>query len=382
MNKRYIFIKKLLIASTFLVLLISCLSNKKVLTINDFSNFKIDSCYERYPGFEDIDIFVIGEIHLRNENTIPFMELIKYLNRNYDVRNIVLEDGYSSTKIVNEYIKSGDTLLLKFLKRYGYKPDINFYKSLRQYNESLPVDKKLSVYGADYDEWGELAFVIEYLRILTPDKAPPDSLKEIVDYLRIKEKYLYYIYQENEDYLKKIEASLEQNSTIYETYYGKNYAFLIEAIERWNFSKQFHRYNPNKGYDSLMFNNRENFIADNFRSIINKAGNEKILSIFGLAHIGHNKPLKIKAEKSNTFIYYLENDYTRKSKLKVASISFIYNNFLNRRVIKKEFPFKLKSLYKTVATTPGTYIVKLNANDSVMRKFTEDKIQYMLLYSN
>lgn len=374
--------KKIAIVFTVLILLISCVSRKSTLTtVNDFLYFKIDSCNEKCYDFYDNNIFVIGEIHLRQENTIPFMALIRYLNKSCNVRKIVLEEGFSRAKIVNEYINSGDSLLLKFLSRYGFKPDVEFYVSLWQYNKNLPADKKLSIYSADFDEWGELAFVIEYLRILTPNKVPPDSLKKIVDYLRIKEKYNYFTYRENETYLSKIEASIEQNQTEYEKYYGENYPLFIEAIRRWNFSKQFFNYNPNKGYDSLMFFKRENQIANNIRDVLNKAKNEKIMAIFGFAHIGNDIALANKEPNAKTFVHYLENDSTRRSKLKVASISFIYNNFWNRRKIKEEFPFKLKNIYKPVARIPGTYIVKLYPNDSIMKRFTENKIQYLLLYN-
>lgn len=358
-----------------------CISKKRLLSSNDIQSCKIDNSNDKCININIYNIFVVGEIHWRKENAVPFMQLAKYLNQNYAVRKIILEDGFSRAKIINNYINFGDSLSLEFLETYVHSSDLNFYVLLSKYNKKLPKHKKICVYGVDYEAAANLPFIIEYIRTLTPDKAPPESIKNIINYIKTKKKYEYYTHSENEVYLDKIEESLFRNSEIYENYYGTNYPLIIEALKRWNFSKQFHNYDPNRGYDSLMFYNRENYIAENFNDIIKIADDEKLMAIFGLAHIGHNKPLGIKAEKSKTFVYYLKNDTSRITELKIASISLIYNNFLNRKAIKKDFPFELKPLYKTVATTPGTYLVKLNANDSLMKKFTEDKIQYLLLYN-
>lgn len=63
--------------------------------------------------FSERNIFVSGEVHGTKENTKITFELLKYLNKQYNVDRFLIEDSYINSLFINQYLENGDIQILK-----------------------------------------------------------------------------------------------------------------------------------------------------------------------------------------------------------------------------------------------------------------------------
>jgi hypothetical protein len=94
--------------------------------------------------------YIAGEMHHTAPDRIMEFSLFKKLNRDYNVRNLLIEYPYSLSYIVNKFMVTGDTsLLLSFSpKRSDYR---EFYLQLRALYLTLPPDQQFRVFGIDFE---------------------------------------------------------------------------------------------------------------------------------------------------------------------------------------------------------------------------------------
>ncbi|MFT4521637.1 MAG: hypothetical protein ACI8ZN_000574 [Bacteroidia bacterium] len=167
-------------------------------------------------GFDLLDslsntykIFVAGENHTYLEsNTRLWVNTIKYLHKNANVRNVIVEYGYASTWMVNEYIQTGDTNIYNTLKRYAFKEYAAAYKALKDFNDSLDADNKISLVGIDLERGVYSA--VKVLSMLLPDekKVAHDSIdlhiESLRGYIKYQDKVLYKEKEEETEDLEDV----------------------------------------------------------------------------------------------------------------------------------------------------------------------------------
>lgn len=121
-------------------------ANKTVL--KDEFNFNED--------FYKNQLFMAGEIHGYKKSPELDFKLLKHLNQKVGVKDYMVEVDYSQAYFLNEYLKTGNDSLINFalkewlvLQGRGMKEYYDMWKNVYAYNNSLPHDKKIYVYGCD-----------------------------------------------------------------------------------------------------------------------------------------------------------------------------------------------------------------------------------------
>lgn len=126
--------------------------------INAQGNTNIVLHDEDYQNYE---FFIVSEIHGVNLNYQVKWELLMDLYNKKGVNALLLELSYTSGYLLNEYLKSGDEKILEKVQSfYRGSPfytldEFNFYKKLYEYNQTLPVDKRIQVIGIDIEHSDE-----------------------------------------------------------------------------------------------------------------------------------------------------------------------------------------------------------------------------------
>lgn len=125
----------------------------------------------------DYQVFITGENHsFTASNARIWLKMIKYLHAHAGVRNIMFEYGNSYGVLVNEYLKTGDTLLYNSLSNFTYTEYSEVIKELKDFNDSLPIRDKLYFTGIDLDRG--VYPIAKALNQLLPDDEieVPDSI--------------------------------------------------------------------------------------------------------------------------------------------------------------------------------------------------------------
>ena len=138
------------------------------------------------------DVFLAGECHGVKNNYDIRLALIKYFNQKTGVRYFLCEYGYSISAYLNEYLETGDEEILNYVFECFEtsiacnKEYYEFYKKLREYNETLDEDKKIILMGIDIEH--SITPAIAYLKSILPENAPPTEIASLINSLK-KTKY-------------------------------------------------------------------------------------------------------------------------------------------------------------------------------------------------
>lgn len=165
------------------------------------NRFDVTSSEFNFPQ-KDFKIIGFGAYHGSAKTEQAEHALLKSLTQNGTIRYYLPETDYSIAHYFNSYLKTGDTALLKDLvKHYGIRVpqegSIETYekwKGIKNLNDSLPEDKKMTVVGIDK--------IVSY-------KYTSQHLLDIID-LNINQ----------EESLKKIVAMVETDTTDFSPYYA------------------------------------------------------------------------------------------------------------------------------------------------------------------
>jgi|GEM_PF-3125154 len=111
----------------------------------DTSPLALDSFHLADSAWSRHRVFLAGERHDEKANDDLSFAMLRYLNREFGVRTLVLEQAYAVGLCADEYLRTGDTILLEDL------PSREYWKKLYDYNRSLPAEKRLRVVGADIE---------------------------------------------------------------------------------------------------------------------------------------------------------------------------------------------------------------------------------------
>ena len=270
---------------------------------DDFSSFNMmDSIVADY------NVFFIGENHqYRVSNSKQQIKMFKYLHKTVGAKNLCLEFGYSRGYLINQYVQTGDTTILKDLDNFTYDEYVKFYKELYEFNQTLSEDDKITIYGIDLER-SYLTSVRLMMMQLPENKKVPEELKLSLEALKsldgyntdIWEKYnvdkknistssRYYghgRYNANQynqlSTLNGVIENFEENDSIYKTYLGSNYNRYNRIVEGLKLEADRISY-TNKGMMQARIL-REKFMYDKFSAIVDSLPGEKFFGEFGRCH--------------------------------------------------------------------------------------------------
>lgn len=331
--------------------LTACSNAQKITSLEkNSSEIKMDYSQNDYKklnqDLEENKVFLAGELHGLEENYILRLNLMMYLNESAGVNYYLAEMGYSSSYFINKYLKTGEEKYLyvvvnSIMGSYDYSlDDINFWKNLYKYNQTLTASRRIKVIGLDIEHQFWLAVMqlndmvedlnlgeemepvlggLEYFSAsISPDIDNTKNILKNISNLDIPEIL---------DIISKLEENFENNPHLYRKIFSEedyqNFEFALSNITE---TERIYINRKNKEY----FNTeREKAIYKNFLKAHEIYPDEKFFGQWGSFHV---------LQKSNTnerrFAQYLNSD-SSPVKDKVISIKYVYDNKYHRKKNRK-----------------------------------------------
>lgn len=339
-------------------------SNHKTISIENDDNFQ---------GFELLDtsdnqLFVLAE-HWHNIQKVPeaTLKLLKYLHQEGNVRILAIEQGESAAFMINSYLESGDTILLKHITRntlFWGKENRQFFKDLRAFNLSLPESEQIGVWSIDIEY--KMASAIYVINKLIEDKEIPKSLQATVgafqylfeDTREHREQYdglavmFYYDKELVEGLVLKTLNDIEINSEEYISFFGDDFVQFATLILEMDDGLTFDYTNPNTNYkfrDRLIYNKTIELVEEN--------PNTGILCVIGMRHATKGSSMRKLNDLSFSPLY---------GKVMSIRISALLNKLITSSDLKRfnfNYPQQLKS-------NPAS-LIKHDPDDSALKSSKE-----------
>jgi len=282
------------------------LTGKKVNMEGDYQELKVIE-----EDLENYDVYLTGETH-GTELSYKMQEyMARYFIEEQDVRYILLESQVSVAELLNLYLQTGDTEILKktvkdFEGTFACNQNTyDLYKFYYEYNKQLPDDKKISFVGIDKEH--NFLLTAEYLRYLIKDLGEPDEkIKEMVEGIK------KYNNSNDKLFFIGLRKSLKENEKEYKEYLGQDFFYFNKAIEN--------TYCENN-------TDREAMMVKNFQDFYEKLPKGKYYGQFGGAHVYKSIRTEYNGGEDpiSTFANSINNDY-EPLKGKVYSMIYMYMN--------------------------------------------------------
>lgn len=300
---------KLLITPLLFLVLQSC-TQTKTEYLKD-NRFDLASTRFAFPQ-NNFNIIGFGAYHGSSKTEDVEIALLKSLTKNKSVKYYLPETDFSIAHYFNEYLKNGDTLLLKDLVTiYGIRVPqertIEVYKkwkALKKMNDLLPAKDKLQVVGIDK----QVNYKYVSKHILSLIKASENERKP-VQHIREMVKTDTTAYEINDTgYAYKILNSLvtdyDKNKVDYQKHINNNpeFAHIIRNLKiSFDFSDKY------KDREKMMY---DNYIS--LDSIYHFNRNPQYLRM-GFSHL--EKSREGQAGKPHFFALLIENKVYEKDKV-------------------------------------------------------------------
>jgi len=272
-------------------------------------------------------LFVLAE-HWHNIRSVPkaTLKILRYLHQAANVRILAIEQGQSAAMMINQYLATGDTLLLQQITRHTMfwgKENRAFFKQLRAFNQTLPETDRISVQSIDIEYKMESAFFV--INQWLSDKTIPDELQPTLGFFKLlfdesknhREQFdglAVMFYFDKEDVRQLVDYTLqdlEKQPDVYRSFLGESYAPFATMITDMRDGLIFDYTNPNTNYKF-----RDLLIYDKFNELLIQQPNKGILCVIGMRH----------ATKGSS-IYQLDVDAKSPVRNRVTNIrvSALYN---------------------------------------------------------
>jgi len=238
-------------------------------------------------------VFITGENHTYLEsNSKLWVQQIKYLHKNAGVRNVMIEYGYASGWLINEYLQTGDSALLAILKDYSFSQYADAYVRLRKFNESLDPAERISVVGIDLERGVYSASKVLSLQ-LPNDREPHDSIALDVESLRSlvsyndneifdeEHEYNYYNSYSARNTLDRVLQNFNANKQHYKNYLGDRFELFERILNGFSDMKKWREYEADNSTHQFVF--REKYMFNRFREEF-KRRNGNFFGQFGRCH--------------------------------------------------------------------------------------------------
>ena len=209
---------------------------------------------------KEFNIIGFGGYHGSSKIEDVEIELLTSLSKNKSIKYYLPETDYSIAHFFNQYLKTGDTILLKDLVTvYGIRVPqertIEVYekwKKLKKLNDKLPKKEKLNVVGIDIQV--NYKYVSKHiLEVVKESKSEPKAIQAIREMVTIDTTSydlgdLSYAYK----VLKSFVTDYENNRSLYEKNIIKksNFKHIIKNLNiSFDFSNQY------RDRDNVMYEN-------------------------------------------------------------------------------------------------------------------------------
>ncbi|MCB0845095.1 MAG: hypothetical protein KDE26_17725 [Bacteroidetes bacterium] len=179
---------------------------------------------------KDYRFFFVGEEHWQAMNTRIQYGFLINLHKNGNVRNLIVEAGYSYGHMINRYLETGnEQLLIKAIYDTPVCPDdlMEFYRNLYQYNQKQGPKAKIKVYGIDVEQSPLLA--IECLAHLLPGKILTAGVRDRITQLKELAAQKNYDEKEARKFFRQFYKELQERKWAYRRYWGDKF-WLFEMI--------------------------------------------------------------------------------------------------------------------------------------------------------
>lgn len=284
---------------------------------------------------ENSDVIFCGETHGIFYNRNIELSFLKYLNTNFSVRYFLLELGYGYGFLLNQYLQTGDEILLKDVLDqtkstfYFSNERFEFWKNLYEYNQTLPEDKKIIVIGSDieHQDWA----AIWALTYLFPDGGfIPETIHPEMTALLKTYNNGSATYSELRSLSDDLYSSLLQYDDDYRSYFNDGY-FAVSLIIR-NLKERYDAYDKRNESTQAYWAARENRIYENFLNIYEHYPSGKYFGQWGKNHI-----YQARFNNIDWFAHRLQHYENSPVKDKVLSIANVYNNCKMMNIIDGEY---------------------------------------------
>jgi hypothetical protein len=295
-------------------------------------------------GFELLDsivsnytVFITGENHTYLEsNSKLWVEHFKYLHQHAGVRNIMIEYGFASGWLINEYIQTGDSSLLDILKDYSFKQYSDAYQALYEFNKELDSADKIYLVGIDLERGVYSASKVLSLQ-LPSGVEPPDSIALDIESLKS-----LVSYNDNELFdadntfdmmksysvrntLDRVLSNFNKHPTLYKEYLGEKYALFERILKGFSDLKVWKEYEDDNSTHQFVY--REKYMFDRFKEEYSSRGG-KFFGQFGRCHSA-----KATQEQTSCNWYHFKSLANRieespqlNLKQKVMTLGILYKN--------------------------------------------------------
>lgn len=183
----------------------------------------LDSIVPKYS------FFFSAEEHWKSINYRIQFRLLTYLYYHGNVRNLILEGGYSYGHMINRYLDTGDEkLLVKAVYDTPVCPaDLrNFFRKIYEFNLSLPEEEKIRVMGIDLEQSPLL--VLECLFEMLPKRELTAGVRDKINQLK-KLKGETYDEKEVKKFFRQFHKEVMERKRAYKRYWGNQY-WLFQLI--------------------------------------------------------------------------------------------------------------------------------------------------------
>ena len=260
------------------------------------NRYDLHSDFQFEPG--DFKLFGFAAYHGSQKTEEAEIILLKKLLSKKSIQYYLPEVDFSMGYYFNEYLKNGDTLLLKpLVEEYGYRApqesSISIYKkwqAVKSLNDDLPEEDKLQVVGVDCIVSNKYPIKL-ILELTTESNEWPlrDSLLSLS--LNLQTNYSSFSNSESKELLKKWVADYEQHIDNYSSFIQDTFILnhVIQDIKR-SFGKLEREPTIYENYIKLMpkydFKKRPQFVRMGMFHVLKKE--EKIYPSFFTRLINNN----------------------------------------------------------------------------------------------
>jgi hypothetical protein len=174
----------------------------------------------------DYQFFFMGEEHRKAINAPLQLAFMLYLHQQADVRNLIVEGGFSTGFLLNQYLRTGDEgLLTKVLTNIPVCPDdqLDLFRQIYQYNQALPDSARIRVTGIDLDHSPELSLQVLHTLLSDASQAISPDIAPIIARIPALHLSSYYYPREVKRFFKRLHQSLRRHPEAHQALWGPYY---------------------------------------------------------------------------------------------------------------------------------------------------------------
>ncbi len=266
---------------------------------------------DNFEGFEILDsaitkarVIMTGENHTYvNFNSKMELKMLRYLNKQFGLKDFIIELGGARAHFLNRYINEADTLAELYLKATTSPRYMDLFKRMRKFNMGLPDSMRITVHGIDVERFNDLPLM--RLAELLPDSMVPSRLYTAVDAVEMASAHMvrsgvedYETARDETKYGRYNRPTFYVGLTINEfiRYYdslkpdfknwlGPKFAQVEEAVHWLREYKQWREY-ENTTYQYIW---REEGIYTHLSQLVRSNATKRFYGEFGRCHVAYQE---------------------------------------------------------------------------------------------